>query len=79
MTELQIIKAWAEQRIEYHLKKQGSYDFNKDVISELETLVAMISSVVDRENTYSIEEALEWLFAMSEKDEEIKLNQHNEE
>ena len=49
MNELIMIRAYAENRIEYYKKDQNSNTFNNRIISELNAIYAMVDSVLDAE------------------------------
>lgn len=49
MNELIMIRAYVENRIEYYKKDQNSNTFNNRIISELNTIYAMVDSVLDAE------------------------------
>ena len=50
MNELVMIRAYVENRIEFYKADQGDKTYNKRLIEELNTIYAMVDSVLDVEN-----------------------------
>lgn len=50
MKELTMLNAYLKNRIAYFIKKQGDNTYYDDTISELKSVQAMTSSVLDIEN-----------------------------
>lgn len=49
MNELIMLSAYLNKRIMYYRKKQGENTYYQDTIEELETVLAMIDSILDAE------------------------------
>ena len=50
MNELVMIRAYVENKIEFYKADQGDKTYNKRLIEELNTIYAMVDSILDVEN-----------------------------